>query len=141
MLAVFFVSFVEKFKAASMYTGFGFGYGHSAYATHKLVLSAEVNKWLIRVMHANHFTRMRQLELASDKEHAHMCAWCSRMIAPDPNEKSANTQGRGTIPTYKKNANLDTVFLFRVYDIVLAISFLVLVMMIRAQRKVLKCKF
>ena len=38
---------------------------------------------------------MRQLELGSDKEHAHMCAWCSRMIAPDPNEKSANTQGCG----------------------------------------------
>ena len=38
---------------------------------------------------------MLQLELGSDKEHAHMCACCSRMIAPDPNEKSANTQGRG----------------------------------------------
>ena len=38
---------------------------------------------------------MLQLELGSDKEHAHMCAWCSRMIAPDPNEKSANTQGCG----------------------------------------------
>ena len=38
---------------------------------------------------------MLQLELGSDKEHAHMCAWCSRMIAPNPNEKSANTQGCG----------------------------------------------
>ena len=91
---------VTKSGVASMYTVVGFG--DMASSTHKLVESKQcarrhaANLYYLGLegsLPANHFTRMRQLELGSDKELAHMCAWCSRMLPPNSKQKFAHRMG------------------------------------------------
>ena len=76
--------------------------GYNACATHKLVVSKQcarrhaANLYYLGLggnITANHFTPMRQLELGSDKELAHMCAWYSSMILTNLNQKFANSRG------------------------------------------------